>query len=97
MLDGMQRIAEKHSGACISHHGLHFLFHIAAVAMHGAFAAGSFLFSKAAKLQAPMGILQKLLAIFTQTRCVPIAPTIKTYHLLYCALLIFYPGLHKNI
>jgi hypothetical protein len=96
MPKGMEGMVQEHARTAISHYGHHLFFHIAAVAMDGAFSASGFAFAKLAFVQACVGILQELPAVGTQAFGVAVRAAVETYHFLHRALFIFYSMLHRK-
>lgn len=87
---GGKGMKEQHTRSCPSHDLTYALLHLRPIAVDGALLAGRFVRTKAAVVQAAMGIEQEFLALRTEARMALFASAVQAYHLLDHGLFFLY-------
>ena len=90
MANGGNGMIEYHARPSPSHDLTYALFHLRPIAVDGALLTRRFICTKAAVLQAAMGIKQEFLALRAEARIALLASAVQAYHLLDHGLLFLY-------
>ena len=90
MSQGRKGMIEQHTRPCPSHDSANARLHLRPIAVDGAMLARRFVRTKAAAVQAAVGIEQEFLALRTEARMALFASAVQAYHLLDHSLFFLY-------
>ena len=94
MANGGNGMIEYHARPSPSHDGANAFPHLRPIAVDGALLTRRFVCTKAAVLQATMGIEQEFLALRTEARMALFASAVQAYHLLDHSLFFLYASVY---